>query len=78
MADQIRETSPWVELMERRRLVVARAQEVLRDRDEAARWLHRPLKALGGATPLDAARTTEGAQRVFDALFAIEDGESVD
>lgn len=42
--------------------------------DEAFRWLRRPHPILDGKTPLQAAHTHAGLQRVKDILIAIQHG----
>jgi putative toxin-antitoxin system antitoxin component (TIGR02293 family) len=50
------------------------AAEVLEDRDAAARWLKAPQRALGGAIPLQLARTDVGARAVEALLGRMEHG----
>jgi putative toxin-antitoxin system antitoxin component (TIGR02293 family) len=38
------------------------------------RWMNSPLPALGGRTPLDAARTEPGARQVENVVGAIQHG----
>lgn len=54
--------------------LLARAVEVLQDKDEALHWLNTPKKALGGKVPLDLAETQVGADEVKDLLSKIEHG----
>ena len=44
------------------------------DADAARRWLDTPRPALGGATPLDFARTDPGAREVEDLIGRLEHG----
>ena len=50
------------------------AEEVLEDEDSAARWFSRPLKALGGKSPLELCATEPGAREVEHVLGRIEHG----
>jgi hypothetical protein len=43
-------------------------------REAALRWLNTPNVALGGVTPLEAARTKAGIQAVLDLLAGLEHG----
>jgi len=54
--------------------ISVRAGEVFANRRKALRWLQSPNPALGGLSPLDAARTEEGCQEVEDILGRIEHG----
>jgi putative toxin-antitoxin system antitoxin component (TIGR02293 family) len=54
--------------------VVARAEEVLGSRERAGAWLRGPVRALGGARPLDLLDTDLGAQQVEQVLGRIEHG----
>ncbi len=40
------------------------AREVFRREDKAARWLRRPLRELGGISPLEMMETPAGARQV--------------
>lgn len=51
-----------------------RAKEVLGTNDRARRWLNRPLRVLGGRTPLNFARTEPGAREVEAVLGRFEEG----
>ena len=44
--------------------VIARATELMGDRDEAMRWLGTPVRALDFDTPVSLLGTREGAARV--------------
>ena len=52
----------------------ALAEDVFEDADKAGRWLRAPLGALGGAAPLELARTEAGARVVEQLLAKIEWG----
>lgn len=54
--------------------VAAQATEALGDAERAARWLHRPNRALGGVAPLVLLDTDIGAQQVEELLGRIEHG----
>ena len=54
--------------------VIARATEVLESEDNARRWLGRPLKVLGGKTPLALTATEPGAREVEQVLGRLEHG----
>ncbi len=54
--------------IERFARVLATAEYVLDDREEARQWMNSPHSELGGKTPLDTARTEIGARRVEDIL----------
>ena len=51
-----------------------RALQALGSNDRARRWLNRPLRVLGGHTPLDFARTEPGAREVEAVLGRFEEG----
>jgi putative toxin-antitoxin system antitoxin component (TIGR02293 family) len=51
-----------------------RAVKVFGDREEAKRWLNSPQFGLGGAVPLDYAKTEVGAREVENLLGRIEYG----
>lgn len=53
---------------------IAFAHEVFADRDKANRWLRRPNRVLGGATPLSMLRSGSGAQLVETILTRIAYG----
>ena len=50
------------------------AAEVLEDAEAAARWLKAPQRALGGAVPLELARTDVGSRAVEALLGRMEHG----
>lgn len=50
------------------------AEEVLEDRDAAARWLKSPQRALAGRVPLQLAETDVGARSVEALLGRMEHG----
>lgn len=52
----------------------ARAIEVLEEHHAALEWLRSPMPALGGRTPLLAARDSAGAQQALAVLGRIEHG----
>jgi putative toxin-antitoxin system antitoxin component (TIGR02293 family) len=55
--------------------VLAKALELFEgDRDAASEWIHSPLPALGGETPIDIARTELGARQVENLVGRIEHG----
>ncbi|MBL9213584.1 MAG: DUF2384 domain-containing protein [Opitutaceae bacterium] len=54
--------------------IFAKAKEVFEDSDEAANWLHEPLDAFGGQTPLQLTSTEPGAREVEQILGRIEHG----
>ena len=54
--------------------IAALAEEVLGRRARAAKWLHRPNKALGNAVPLHHLDTDLGARQVEDLLLRIAHG----
>lgn len=56
------------ERIERLARVLATAEYVLDDREEARVWMNTPHKELGGETPLEVARTELGARRVESIL----------
>jgi putative toxin-antitoxin system antitoxin component (TIGR02293 family) len=53
---------------------IARATEVLGDRDAAFRWLGTPVPALDYATPISVLGTPHGVTRVNDVLMQMEHG----
>jgi putative toxin-antitoxin system antitoxin component (TIGR02293 family) len=53
---------------------VARATEVLGDRDAALRWLWTPVAALDYATPVSVLGASQGVTRVDDVLKQMEHG----
>ena len=62
------------ERTERLARVVAQAEAVWADRDQSRAFLNRPHPLLGGATPLDVARTELGARRVERLLSDVQHG----
>ena len=54
--------------------VAVQAEAVLGGEEAAARWLHRPNRALGGRSPLSLLDTDLGARRVEAVLGRIEHG----
>jgi putative toxin-antitoxin system antitoxin component (TIGR02293 family) len=54
--------------------VIARATDVLEDEGNARQWLNRPLKVLGGLTPLALSATEPGAREVEQVLGRLEQG----
>ena len=54
--------------------LMGKAVEVMESEDNARRWLTSPQLGLGGAIPLDYARTEVGAREVEDLLGRIEYG----
>ncbi len=54
--------------------VIAMSTTVFDSRPKAIQWLHSPLHALGGATPLSKLGTEIGTSRVHELLSAIEYG----
>jgi putative toxin-antitoxin system antitoxin component (TIGR02293 family) len=51
-----------------------RARKALGTNERTRRWLNRPLRVLGGRTPLDFARTEPGAREVEAVLGRFEEG----
>lgn len=56
------------ERTERLARVLAAAEYVWDDREQAREWMNRPHRELHGQTPVEAARTELGARRVEDLL----------
>jgi len=54
--------------------IAALAEDVLGRRDKAGRWLQKPNRALGGATPLERLDTELGARQVEHILGRIAHG----
>ena len=50
------------------------ARQALGTNERTRRWLSRPLRVLGGRTPLDFARTEPGAREVEAVLGRFEEG----
>lgn len=59
------------EKTERLARVLAAAEYVWDDRDQAREWMNKPHRELDGRTPLNVARTELGARRVEDLLDRI-------
>ncbi|BAZ93779.1 uncharacterized protein FOKN1_1381 [Thiohalobacter thiocyanaticus] len=51
-----------------------RAREVLAETEKAVRWLHKPNRALGGATPMFRLATPEGIRQIEDVLESVSEG----
>jgi len=56
------------ERTERVARVLAAAEHVWDDRDQAREWMSKPHRELNGQSPIEAARTELGARRVEDLL----------
>lgn len=56
------------ERTERLARVLAAAEHVWDDREQAREWMNKPHRELNGQTPVDAARTELGARRVENVL----------
>lgn len=54
--------------------IAALAEETLRDREKATKWLHKPNRALGNDVPLRRLDTDLGAREVEDTLLRIAHG----
>ena len=54
--------------------VIAKANDVFEDADEASSWLTEPLASCGGRTPLALCATDAGAREVEQTLGRIEHG----
>jgi putative toxin-antitoxin system antitoxin component (TIGR02293 family) len=54
--------------------VYVRAVEVLADEEKAKGWLARPLRVLGGKTPLSLMASDQGAREVEQVLGRLENG----
>ena len=54
--------------------VIARATQVIGNREEAMRWLGTPVRALDYATPVSLLGTRQGSARVHDVLGQMEHG----
>jgi putative toxin-antitoxin system antitoxin component (TIGR02293 family) len=61
----------------RLRELVRLARETFETAGEVRAWLKRPHPMLGGASPLECAKTRLGARRVKDILVAIKHGGAV-
>ncbi len=53
---------------------LAKAGEVLEDRDMAAKWFKREIRSLGGVTPISLMDTDSGFELVMKTLGKIEYG----
>ena len=53
---------------------LAKAEEVLEDRDMAAKWFKREIRSLGGVTPISLMDTDSGFELVMKTLGKIEYG----
>jgi putative toxin-antitoxin system antitoxin component (TIGR02293 family) len=51
-----------------------RAKQIFGTHESTRRWLNRPLRVLGGRTPLSFGRTEPGAREVEAVLERLEDG----
>ena len=77
-AAEDRRLSPDADEAVVRRLELDRmAGDTFETQAEASAWLRRPHPMLGGESPLEAARTGDGTQRVRDILLAIRNGGGV-
>jgi putative toxin-antitoxin system antitoxin component (TIGR02293 family) len=54
--------------------IAVQASEVLGGKEQAARWLHTPNRALGGQMPLELLDTDLGSRQVEEVLGRIEHG----
>jgi len=54
--------------------VLSRATEVIGDPEEAFRWMGKPIRALGYATPISLAATPQGRESVLTVLDRLEHG----
>jgi len=54
--------------------IVAQATETLGSQEKAARWLHKPNRALGGDSPLSRLDTSIGFHQIEEVLQRIEHG----
>lgn len=56
-------------------MVIAAAREMLDgDEDAVIRWLHRPVLALSGKTPIELLRTSDGVERVLEYIERLRRG----
>jgi putative toxin-antitoxin system antitoxin component (TIGR02293 family) len=77
MAKQARKTAPAVKHdvpEETLRRVLRLARGVFGDEAKARRWLGKPKRELGGATPLAFLASETGARRVEEMLHRIDQG----
>lgn len=54
--------------------VEALAEQTFGDKAKADRWLRKPKRALGGATPLTYLVDEAGARRIEEMLYRIDSG----
>ena len=54
--------------------VIAKATDVIGDKDDAMRWLGTPIPALNYATPISLLGSKDGITRVEDVLGRMESG----
>ena len=54
--------------------IVSLADQVFGNHDKGLRWLHKPLKALDGKSPLDVLDNEPGARMVEDLLGRLDEG----
>jgi putative toxin-antitoxin system antitoxin component (TIGR02293 family) len=54
--------------------IAVQASEVLGGKEQAARWLHTPNRALSGQMPLELLDTDLGSRQVEEVLGRIEHG----
>jgi hypothetical protein len=54
--------------------IIARATDVIGSREDAMRWLGKPVRGLNFATPISLLATPEGVKRVSDILGQMEHG----
>ena len=54
--------------------VAALAEQIFGDKAKADRWMRKPKRALGGATPLACLASKAGAQHVEEMLYRIDSG----
>ena len=67
-------TPPVSDRLYRVARIISIAADTLGSREKAARWLHKPNRALSGETPLSRLDTTIGYQQVEEVLFHIDQG----
>ncbi len=54
--------------------IISLADQVFGNHDKGLRWLHKPLKALDGKSPLDVLDNEPGARMVEDLLGRLDEG----
>lgn len=54
--------------------VISLADQVFGNHEKSLRWLHKPLKALGGKAPLDVLDNEPGSRMVEDLLGRLDEG----